>query len=95
MIAVSAALPDTPRLLIWAAVVAGWVLGNFAMAIGPARTSTLGASSSESLVERFGLFVIIVLGEVMVGVVTGISEAERDSRTIATGMLALIIGFGL
>ena len=52
-------------------------------------------SSSDSLIERFGLFVIIVLGEVVVGVVDGLSNAERDAETIATGVFALIIGFGL
>jgi low temperature requirement protein LtrA len=45
------------------------------------------------MVERFGLFVIIVLGEVVVGVVTGLSDAERTLRTTATGLLGLAIGF--
>ena len=48
---------------------------------------------TDSLVERFGLFVIIVLGEVLVGVVDGLSEAENTARTLATGMLGLMIGF--
>jgi low temperature requirement protein LtrA len=46
-------------------------------------------SPTGSLVERFGLFVIIVLGEVVVGVVDGLSAAERDARTTVVGMLAL------
>ena len=49
---------------------------------------------SDSLVERFGLFTIIVLGEVVFGVVDGLSLAVHDLTTIATGMLALGIGFG-
>ena len=48
---------------------------------------------SSSLVERFGLFIIIVLGEVVVGAVTGMSDAERTALTITTGMLGLMIGF--
>jgi low temperature requirement protein LtrA len=35
-----------------------------------------------------------VLGEVVIGVVDGLSVAERDARTIVTGMLALSMGFG-
>jgi low temperature requirement protein LtrA len=46
------------------------------------------------LVERFGLFTIIVLGEVVFGVVDGLSGSERDFKSISTGMLALVIGFG-
>ena len=49
---------------------------------------------TDSLVERFGLFTIIVLGEVVFGVVDGLSSAERDVKTITTGMIALVIGFG-
>jgi low temperature requirement protein LtrA len=36
-----------------------------------------------------------VLGEVVIGVVDGLSVAERDATTIVTGMLALSMGFGL
>jgi hypothetical protein len=42
-----------------------------------------------------GLFTIIVLGEVVFGVVAGLSAAEPDAKTVITGMLALWMGFGL
>jgi low temperature requirement protein LtrA len=51
-------------------------------------------SATDSTVERFGLFTIIVLGEVVVGVVTGLSEAVLDFRVMATGLIGLGIGFG-
>ena len=44
--------------------------------------------------ERFGLFTIIVLGEVVFGVVDGLSTPDRDALVIVTGMIALAIGFG-
>jgi low temperature requirement protein LtrA len=53
-----------------------------------------GLRPTDSLVERFGLFTIIVLGEVVFGVVGGLSAAEHDLKTIGTGMIALVIGFG-
>ena len=65
-----------------------WPLGR--SAVGLSR----GLPPTDSLVERFGLFTIIVLGEVVFGVVDGLSAAERDVKTITTGMLALVIGFG-
>src|SRR6266850_1716412 len=49
---------------------------------------------TDSLVERFGTFAIIVLGEVVFGVVDGLSLANRDLETILTGMIALVVGFG-
>jgi low temperature requirement protein LtrA len=53
-----------------------------------------GLRPTGSLVERFGLFTIIVLGEVVFGVVDGISASARDVKTITTGVVALVIGFG-
>ena len=46
------------------------------------------------MIERFDTFTLIVLGEVVVGVVSGLTEATQDVVTIATGLLALIIGLG-
>jgi Bacterial low temperature requirement A protein (LtrA) len=38
--------------------------------------------------------IIIVLGEVVFGVVDGLSASERDVKSVTTGMLALVVGFG-
>ncbi len=51
---------------------------------------------SPSLVERFGLFTIIVLGEVMVRVVSGITEHHRLSWMVGvTAFLGTLIAIGL
>jgi len=36
-----------------------------------------------------------VLGEVVLGVVNGLSAAEHDLTTLGTGLIALLVGFGL
>ena len=92
VIGASAFLPAVPRLLVWAGLGVAWIVGI----VLAARTSRagLGLTPTDSLVERFGLFIIIVLGEVVIGVVDGLSVAERDATTIVTGMLALSMGFG-
>jgi low temperature requirement protein LtrA len=92
VIGASALLPATPRLLVWAGLGVAWIVG-IAVAARRSRAG-LGLTPTDSLVERFGLFTIIVLGEVVIGVVDGLSVAERDARTIVTGMLALSMGFG-
>ena len=50
---------------------------------------------SSSMAERFGLFTIIVLGEVIAGVVNGLGQAEHSTATTAVGLLCLGIGFGI
>ena len=51
---------------------------------------------SSSAVERFGLFTIIVLGEVIVGVVSGVAEHPHLSWMAGgTGLLGMLISIGL
>jgi low temperature requirement protein LtrA len=91
---ISIFVPDELRVGLWALFVTGWTIGailQFRRADDRARA---GMAVTDSIVERFGLFTIIVLGEVVVGVVNGISEAERTASTIATGLIGLTIGFG-
>ena len=47
------------------------------------------------MVERFDLLTIIVLGEVVTGVVAGLSAIPKEPLTLATGLCALLVGFGL
>ncbi len=50
---------------------------------------------SPSLVERFGLFTIIVLGEVVVGVVSGASHLKTTNSLIITALLGTLIAIGI
>jgi len=94
VVGATAALPEASwRPLVWAVFLVGW----FAFVLLGSRNNDRqveGILPTDSLVERFGLFTIIVLGEVILGVVTGLSAAGPDPLTIATGSLAMIIGFG-
>ena len=89
----SAFVETDARLVIWVGCIVGY---NGLMVYMGRRPVGIqgGMTPTDSLVERFGLFTIIVLGEVVLGVVEGLSVAERDLKTIATGMLTLGIGFG-
>lgn len=90
----SAVLPAEPRLMVWAGFAVTWILGILLVG-GRARVGlSRGIAPTDSLVERFGLFTIVVLGEVVFGVVNGLSVAEKDVTTLATGMIALVLGFG-
>lgn len=91
VIAISAGLPSDLRMLVWSLFVVAWIAGG--AILSPSPRFQLGVTATHSMVERFGLFVIIVLGEVVVGVVEGLSKAGQSPRPIATGMLGLMIGF--
>jgi low temperature requirement protein LtrA len=47
------------------------------------------------LPERFGLFVIIVLGETVLAVVTGVAEADWAATAVVFGAIGLTISFSL
>jgi len=94
IVVASGFLPAEPRLLLWALYAAGWIVGIYLAGTRPRVGITEGITPTESLVERFGLFVIIVLGEVIFGVVEGLSAVTPDILTIVVGSLALTIGFG-
>ena len=93
VVVASALLPSDPRLAVWAAYVIAWLVGMKLLG-ARSRMFEFGARPTDSMVERFGLFTIIVLGELVIGVVVGLSAAEQDALTIATGLIALAIGFG-
>jgi low temperature requirement protein LtrA len=91
---VSAGMEDAARLAVWAAVVVGSVA---LVVVYMLRSSdeTLGIRATHSMAERYGLFIIIVLGEVVLGVVDGLlAVGDLDFRTVATGVLGLSIAFG-
>lgn len=91
VVGASLLLPDGPRMISWAGLIVMWLVGSFLLARMTGMQS--GIRVTDSLVERYGLFVIIVLGEVVVGVVGGLADSARDVESIATGLLGLMIGF--
>jgi low temperature requirement protein LtrA len=95
VILASAPLPADARLVVWAAYDILWIVAISYAGSRPRTGITEGIAPTESLVERFGAFTIIVLGEVILGVVSGLAAAQPDAMTILVGSLALVIGFGL
>lgn len=93
VILVTVFLPAQPRLIVWALFTIAWIF--LLVLIGRSRGGlSQGMTPTDSLVERFGTFTIIVLGEVVFGVVNGLAQSQHDFTTIATGMVALVVGFG-
>ena len=92
--AVSAPLSADARLIVWAVLsvlyllsvglVFEFVPGQFAEAV----------MVTDSLNERFGLLVIIVLGETVIGVVDGLSTDPTNGHTLAVAIICVLVGFG-
>ncbi len=93
VIVVSAFLPAEPRLVVWAIFSVAWVFLLLFFGRSPVGLGR-GMAPTDSLVERFATITIIVLGEVVFGVVDGLSQSTHDFTTISTGMIALAVGFG-
>jgi low temperature requirement protein LtrA len=49
---------------------------------------------SDALAERFGLFIIIVLGETLTGVVAGLVRRPVSGLALSVGLIAAVVGFG-
>jgi low temperature requirement protein LtrA len=85
----------SPPLRFWL-----WGLGLLIDLLTPLPTLKFQAKlprfSTSRLPERLGLFVIIVLGETLVGVVRGVAEQHHLTlATMLTGALGMALGFGL
>jgi low temperature requirement protein LtrA len=76
-----------------------WGLGLLSDLLTPLATLRLQAGmpqlSNAKLPERFGLFVIIVLGEGVVSVVNGLAEGELTAGRALDGLLGMALIFGL
>ncbi|MBJ6630379.1 low temperature requirement protein A [Streptomyces sp. I5] len=93
VMAASAPLSADARLVVWAVFVVAWSAVECVILIFWRRAPTYEVVT-EALVERFGLFIIIVLGEVVIGVVNGLTDTERGAIVTTTGLLGLAVGFG-
>jgi low temperature requirement protein LtrA len=97
---VSAAFDGPIVYWLWAVALAsqviGWVIGMHRWT--PPETQQGGAiiTTTPSLIERMGLFVIIVLGEVIVGGVSGMADLDPlDTHGIVVGLLGVVVAIGL
>ena len=73
-----------------------WGLGlTVEIAVPLVGGSLLRPVDGKHLPERFGTFVIIVLGQVVVAAILGISAVHRDARSVAAGALCFIIAVAI
>jgi low temperature requirement protein LtrA len=89
--AVSLLVPPPARFVLWAVAVA-------VDAAGPVIATLRGDAAPlhmEHLPERFGLFVILVLGEMVAAVVTGVHDAKWSALSVTVGAIGFVVAAAL
>ena len=94
LLAGTALLPAAARVQAWGALDVAYLIGFAAVLLTTDSQQAPGLVVTEALTERFGAFIIIVLGETLTGVVTGLSSRPVSGLTLAVGLIAVVVGFG-
>jgi low temperature requirement protein LtrA len=100
LFAVSAVFDGAAVYWLWAVALAsqviGWVIAMHRWTPPEALRGDAIVTTTPSLIERMGLFVIIVLGEVIVGAVSGMADLHPlDTHGIVVGLLGVVVAIGL
>jgi low temperature requirement protein LtrA len=88
----SAAVPEPARYILWAA---GFLVEAATPAVAGERLQRGPAIHASHLPERFGLFVIIVLGESVGAVGLGLSDVESSARTTLSAVACFVLAAAL
>jgi len=100
LFAVSAAFQGPVTYWLWAVALAaqviGWIVGMHRWTPPVSQEGEAIIATTPSLVERMGLFVIIVLGEVIVGAVNGMADLyPLRADGIVIGLLGVLVAIGV
>jgi low temperature requirement protein LtrA len=100
LFAASAAFDGPAVYWLWAVALAsqviGWVVGMHRWTPPETQQGEAIITTTPSLIERMGLFVIIVLGEVIVGAVSGMADLHPlDTHGIVVGLLGVVVAISL
>jgi low temperature requirement protein LtrA len=90
----TAFLPADARMPAWGLVDAAYLAGFAAVILTATPTEAAALTITDALIERFGLLIIIVLGEIMTGVVAGLASRPIGALTLSVGLVAVVVGFG-
>jgi low temperature requirement protein LtrA len=94
LLAATALLPAHARVLAWGLLDVAYLAGFAAVILTVAPTRAAALTVTDSLTERFGAFIIIVLGETLTGVVGGLAGQPVSPLTLAVGLVAVVVAFG-
>lgn len=82
---------EPARYVLWAAA----MVIDLGTALSARRYQSLLPPQPQHLPERFGLFVVIVLGESIASIVRGLSDADVTPLTLASAAAGVVLAFGI
>ena len=88
----TALLPAWARVPAWGVLDAAYLAGFAYVILSATPRATLNVT--DALTDRFGAFIIIVLGETLTGVVAGLASQPVSALSLAVGLIAVVVGFG-
>ena len=94
LLAATALLPAGARIPAWGLLDAAYLAGFAAVILTASPAQAAAMVVTDALTERFGAFMIIVLGETLTGVVAGLSGQPVGELSLAVGLVAVVVGFG-
>jgi low temperature requirement protein LtrA len=94
LLAGTALLPASARVPAWGLLDIAYLAGYTAVILTATPVQASALIVSDALTERFGAFIIIVLGETLTGVVAGLSGEPVSAMTLAVGLVLVVVGFG-
>ncbi|MFF7633161.1 low temperature requirement protein A [Kitasatospora sp. NPDC008050] len=94
ILGMSALLPAASRVWTWGLLDVAYLVGLAAAILRAAPGAAATLTVTDALIERFGLLIIIVLGETVTGVVSGLAAEPVSALTIAVALIAVVVGFG-
>jgi len=94
LLAGTALLPAGARVLAWGVLDVAYLAGFATVMVMADSADAPAVVITDALTERFGAFIIIVLGETLTGVVAGLSSRPVSALTLAVGLAAVVVGFG-
>ena len=93
LLAGSALLPSDARVWAWGSIDVVYLAGFGALTLTALPGEAAALTTTDALIERFGLFTIIVLGETLTNVAGGLSDRPVGALTLAVGLVAIVVGF--
>jgi low temperature requirement protein LtrA len=90
----TAFLPAGARMPAWGLIDAAYLAGFAAVLLTASPAVADALTITDALIERFGLLIIIVLGEIMTAVVAGLASQPIGALTLSVGLVAVVVGFG-
>src|SRR5258705_67555 len=87
-------LPAGVRVLAWGLTGVTYLAAFTVMIATATPVQAAALSITDALLERFGLLIIIVLGETVTGVVDGLAHTPVNGLTLLVALVAVVAGFG-